>query len=136
MSAIDWTPVLQAAATLAATLFGLCTTYITVVLLPQIIANRKAETAIKQDAKEKASVYAAADTAANTLVADVRDGRTTLREATNPESPVVEQAARSALNRVPASAYAQNTTVKGMQQIIVGRMPVAPVFPTQETKNA
>lgn len=119
---MDWSPVVQACiGLLAAAITGL-SAFVTMVLLPKIIATYEKNTDIKLTAEQKASIYSAAETEANLLKAAVNNGVVDIIAATNPNSPVMEEHARIALNRVPESAAAQNTTNTGMRQIIAGRV--------------
>ncbi len=122
MTVADWQPFFQA-------LIGLCAAVITglgAIYIPRAIAAYEAATGVQVTAQDRAAVYAAADTAANLLRAQVDRGLLDLAHATSPDSPAVIEHAKAAIERVADSAATQNTTPQAMQEIIAGRVAGTP----------
>lgn len=121
MSAVDWTPLLQAVGSLAGTVI----TIIVAVYLPRAVKAFEQISGVQLDASQQASVYAAADTATRLIVSMVEEGKVPLAQATDPNHPVVAGQALHALQRVPESATAQNVSTLAMSQIIAGKVAAA-----------
>lgn len=115
---MDWTPIFQG----LASAMGLVITGLAGIYVPRAIAAYERAANVKLTDQQKAAVYAAVETDANLLKAQVLNGLVPLEHATSPKSPAVQAAAVSAMNRVSGSAQAQGTTSVDMQQMIAGKV--------------
>ena len=117
MTAIDWTPIIQAVMTALVAVIGAVAAW--------AVAEFRARTAVLVTDQQRAAVYSAAQTGAGLLKTKLDQGLLLVSDIT-PTSPAVIAQAQTLMAHVPDSAAAQGTTVQAAAAIIAGRVNTTP----------
>jgi hypothetical protein len=117
-------------------LIGLVLTTLIGIYVPRAIAAFERKTGVIETDQQRAAIMSAVTTAKGLLETQIDQGLLKISDI-RPDSPVIQQAAAQALDRVPQAAAAQGTTRDTMTKLIVARvdtsakpvvvLPVAPV---------
>lgn len=121
MSSVDWQSLLNTLlVALGAVLVGMIKVYV-----PRVIDIVEQWVKIKLTDQEREAIVGAAVTGAGILQTKIDQGLLKVKDV-HPDNPIVQDAAKAAVDRVPDSAASQGTSVDVMANILVGKVDTSP----------